>query len=180
VKNKPSPKDARALHSSHSPRAGWASALGRERRARGEARGDGLEPRAQRRHAHVCDERGGEARRAQEAALAGEAAVDPLDPARVLELGGGLGLALEKERRVGGGAEEEEAARDERVGLAELARGRLGAQTRPEGLGGGGVAVGGGGARRGGSRRPGAPASRPPRGCPCRTSRSGASAPRGG
>jgi hypothetical protein len=47
------------------------------------------------------DERGGEAaRRTQEAALAGKAAVDPLDPARSLELGGGLALALE-ERRVG-------------------------------------------------------------------------------
>jgi hypothetical protein len=43
-----------------------------------------------------------------------------------LELGGGLALTLE--RRVGG---QKEASRDERVGLAELARVRLDAQACP-------------------------------------------------
>jgi hypothetical protein len=104
--------------------------------ALGEACRERLEPRAQRHRARQLDERGGPARLVEQAALARQAAVDPRDPARGLELGGGLALALEHV-----GLRKKEAARDERVGLAELARrGRLDAL--PEGLGGGIVAVG--------------------------------------
>jgi hypothetical protein len=66
------------------------------RGALGEARRERLELRAQRRERLGAE---GQARRVKQAVLAGQAAVDPRDPASGLELDGGGDLALESDAR---------------------------------------------------------------------------------
>jgi hypothetical protein len=135
-----------------------------------EALRERLEPRAQRRERIDLE---GQARRGVQAALAGQADVDPRDPAGGLERDGGGRLALD------GGVRRQEAACDEGVGAAEAARGRRGAHALPEGLGGGVVAVCGEEHVGGGSPSPWGPAAWSPSRRRAATSRSGASPSRG-